>query len=427
MGDGDNGATKQSKFHRQGMGYAYDTGNVRLVLSKIKRGSEYTTGFLYVESTLPGMAGPLVAHRFNLDSLRARVELANHVAPKTPAMNAEMWKDIMDRFCLLVARGELTSESFTTVGDMQGTTKAKWLVENLIREGQPTTLFAPGGTGKSFFALAIGLSIVTGHQFVPGFVPSRKGNVLYLDYETTRPDVDSRVKDLCNGLGVPTVAIGYRRCTTSLGDMVEELSRYIASEDVALLVVDSVEMALASQREANDANQAIIELYKTLRLVGTATLLIDHVNSTEASKTKGNRKPYGSIYKINLARLAFEIRLGNTDGDTSNIALYNIKRNDGRLLQPIGLNIAFRDDNVRYSKQDIHADSTLIEGLGNKERVLSAVQKLNRTVTVKEIAEDLELSEGTVRTLFNDHKDKLFVVVEEGKGKPTLWGLKSPF
>jgi 5S rRNA maturation endonuclease (ribonuclease M5) len=62
----------------------------------------------------------------------------------------------------------------------------KWVVQNALVEGEATLLVADGGTGKSYFALAMALAVADGSPFIDCQVT--QGKVIYVDEEGS-PDL----------------------------------------------------------------------------------------------------------------------------------------------------------------------------------------------------------------------------------------------
>ena len=50
-----------------------------------------------------------------------------------------------------------------------------YALDPICPRGEPTILFAPGGTGKSYLSLALALSVQLGRELVPGIPPAMTG------------------------------------------------------------------------------------------------------------------------------------------------------------------------------------------------------------------------------------------------------------
>ena len=72
-----------------------------------------------------------------------------------------------------------------------------------LKLGTLGIMAAAGGTGKSFLALELALSVALGRPLVEGFTPAGAGSVLCAFGEDDRQIVSRRLKDISDGLGVP--------------------------------------------------------------------------------------------------------------------------------------------------------------------------------------------------------------------------------
>ena len=407
-------------IERVGLGYVlrFPTEGIELTIDHLRRGRDGPTGEILVEAAIAGLPRHLHWARLNMASSTARSSLEKILDHRTQGALVR-WDGILETLCREVAIAERQGEPFEDVGDLTTTYAGQWLIRNLAVVGEPTTIFGEGATGKSNFVLANGLSVQTGRTFVPGFPPLRQGNVLTLDWETSRDRIDSRIKALCTGVGLGGTRIRYRRCVAGLADQIEEVLRECQVNNIVLVIIDSVEMAITDARENNDANDAIKRLYTALRYLNTTCLLVDHV-SAASTKEKGARKPYGGIFKLNLCRLAFDLRKGQEGEGKIHLGLYNTKRNDdGTLLSPIGLRAEFGMGASRYYQEEI-TDPELVSGLKGPDRVNQALRDGPMTVA--------DLAEATGETANNVYR-----ICHRGKAAGTyrqmgkLWELAEKF
>lgn len=204
-----------------------------------------------------------------------------------------------------------------------------YLLEGLVPMRKPTILYGAGGTGKSILAAAIAVAVQTGAQFLG--LHARQAEVLYLDWETDEEDLAGRVGAAARGVGVAEPAIRYSAMVRPLEDRVAALARMVKEEKIGLVIIDSVGMAMSAGSGNGDANETAIRFFRALRSLDAAVLAIDHVSGDDMRRGRaGASKPYGSVYKWNSARNAFELRTArDPDMDGVHLLLKHRKTNIG--------------------------------------------------------------------------------------------------
>lgn len=364
---------------------------------------------LSVSCALPGVtsrSGHLFRGRFNISSVRTRKELAGHLAARTPGSEID-WPELLEQFCVGVLAGESEGQPFVRVGRLPQRIAERFLVEPLLPLGKATILFGDGGVGKSYFAVGMAVSVETGREIVPGFRPVRS-HVMYLDWESDQADLDERVKAVAVGADIEPPEITYRRCVGPLRNQLEPVARQVAAEDVGLVVVDSVGLAMGTTGESGDANQGAIELFEALAELGAAritpvtALAIDHV-SKEASKSEsGAGKPYGSGYKAFLARSTWELRQGKereADG-TMHLGLFHRKSNLSREQAPIGLRYVNEDGAAVWWQREPITEASLEKSLSQPERITAALREAGPMSDV-DLAEYTGIDIGVLRAVLS--------------------------
>jgi hypothetical protein len=391
------------KFQRRGLGYlaGWDDVLAEITVDHLRRRSGELHGEIMASSGLVSR-GHLHRANFNLSSTTARDRLAKFLAAKSTPHTID-WGAMLEDFCTRILEAERKGAPIQQVGRMPLRVAQAYTVHPLVPSGKTTIIYGAGGTGKSYVATAIGVCVATGRVFLG--LPVQAGPVLYLDWETDAYEVDERVKRVSRGLGVPAPEIHYRACAGPFEDIAEHVAGFVAEFGIGLVIVDSVGMASAVSHEGGDANEGAIRLFTGLRYLNTTILAIDHITGADVGSDKSAAKPYGSIYKVNLARSVFELRRSREDGDGAHLGLYHRKVNSGRLEKPIGIRVDHIDDVVRFSKEDI-VEADLVMAEGNSARILRALRTGPKTV--EQIAEDTGLSQGVVRTTLNRGKPNQF-------------------
>lgn len=353
---------EERDFARTPSGYLLRYPSIGLAIEA--RNVRWEHGALYavvsVRTKMPGVKviGDTVAVlRVNLSSDRGRTEVAKACENRGPAVDLD-WRGFMEEFSISVLAAEAEGRPFELVGNLPPRIDPGHAFYPRLPKGKPAVFYGPGGAGKGFLMVALSISHITGLEIVPGFIPHTKGKALYLDWEADRYDIDDRAKRICKGLGIGPVEIGYRECVVPLIDQVEDIAREVHQVGYDFIVVDSAGMAQSSRREGGDANESTRAMFQALRLLPATSLIVDHVIGSEAKAGGRSSKPYGSIYKENLARNTYEIRTltsSSTEEDTQHLTIRHSKHNMSGKLATIGLAVRFAPGEVRFFEEEVVA------------------------------------------------------------------------
>jgi hypothetical protein len=427
------------EFEKVGLGYrlwAEDAG-VELNVGRLKRSGQELHGELRVTTNWEGVKtvdGTLHQARFNLSSATTRSSLGKILKGRTEGADAfkDMdWGDALEHLCQYVAKAERTGEPVVSMNGTMPKDRTKFDIAPICPHGVTSMLYGPGGIGKSAVALALALSVAKGMEIVPGFAPAVKGPALYLDWETDPYVVRERVEYISKGHQFkPTADLYYRRCARPLVDDAEELAGLIDRKGIKFVVVDSAGPAMGTSGEYGDANEGAIKLFNAMRHIGATTLLVDHVSKQEMKNTKGEitgSLPYGSIYKVNMARACWELVNNTTDDDDDiQVRVINTKANDSRLSMPVELSItwesaqgviAFNDGPAFEAQPEMFTAAT-----SGKTLIEAAVETLFNAhggLSTKQLADALGKTTLDIRSLLQKHPNKLQRdLTAKGRDKP---------
>ncbi len=353
---------------------------VRLTVRRLRDDHGVLRGYLDVEYRAPGMpkgtpperlAGELV----NLSSGRDRAGFANRLAERMPGVP---WRNLVDAFCVEVERRHDLAEPAVWIGNLPAPIDGGWLVDGLLERNQTNSMHGDGASGKSWLALALAVSVTTGLEILPGYRPLLRGNVLYLDWETDHDTLNERVRQIARGAGIPAPDIRYMRMDGPFSDSVERVLTECQEHDVVLVVIDSVEAAMAgSVAGGAPPNEGPSKLNRGLRRLGRVTsFLIDHISAEQAREKGVALKAYGNIFKRNWVRLSFQLkaaREADQDG-TRHLGLFNAKRNNGRLFDPVGLRWEINDEVCRWTREQIESEE-LEGGLSHPDRIAAYLRR----------------------------------------------------
>jgi hypothetical protein len=400
-------------FARLGKGYVglWDTGAVEMRVDQIRRRS----GELHAELSVSSAATPVghgAIHRasFNVSSSTTRERLGKTLADRSRL--PIQWSDYLEDFCAAIIDAEAAGSPIIEVGLLPPAPAEEFLIDPFLPARKATIIFAPGGVGKSYLSVLCSVAVASGTPILNWRV--KQARVLYLDWETDKNEVDERVKRVSKGLGIEPPALLYRSCAGPIDAMAESVSAAVSREGIGLVVVDSVAMASPARGEFASAEESAIALFSTLRYIGTTALLIDHVKGEDADRDDAISKPYGSIYKMNLARSVWELKGGTgSEGSDRHVGLFHRKVNKGFLLPSVGIAVRHTDDAVTFATEPIIGD--LAKGLSLSVRIQRELA--HGAKTTDELADFLGAKGEVLRATLNRGRGTLFIRLEDGR-----WG-----
>lgn len=397
-------------FAREGLGYVLRVPAlaIEIAVDRLTRTRGELHGELSVSAALPNTRssdGHLHGARFNLSGGTARGTLAKTLAKRANTDDVD-WEDLLEDFCRRVIAAERQGDPVQLVGALPIPVGETYRLAPILPANQTTILYGEGGTGKSTLAAVAAVSIETGVAVVEGWIP-RQAPVLYLDWEGGRDSINRRVRGVAMGGYIPhVVQIHYLDCRRrgALYSFAEDIARMVEVEGFGAVVVDSVGMASGTSSEGSDANESAIRLFSAFGYLATTVLAIDHVSKSEADTPNRPARPYGSVYKTNLARATFELRRTKTADGSSVLGLYHTKANDSDTLPPMSLRVIHDDDGaIRYERlEQLPAELTRSLKLWQQ---ISAVLAVGHA-TSEELAIELSADEHVIRTTLNKYKSR---------------------
>lgn len=344
--------------------------------------------------------------KMNLLSISAKKSLAEALRKRRDDFE---WETIIEQACYKTIEAFRRGDPTTVIGYLPQRTKPRYRMYPFVLEENMSSLFGNGGSGKSYVACFIAVSVQTGMPFL-GYSPIQ-GNVLILDWEATQEDWDEMIKAVSAGFGIDPPLIFYKHCYHTLPDDIIEIQKVVMQEDIQLVIIDSVGMA---SELVGEYHSSAIKMLRAARSLGCSILLLDH-------KTKEG-KQFGSIYKINEVRSAFELKSAkDSTGKLLDISIKNTKINNGAFAKTQALRIEFTgDDNTteiaRFSTINLNES----EELSKDEPVWSRISYVLRggPLTIDQISDELSVEKANITTNLNRHK-KHFLKLNDGR-----WGLK---
>lgn len=325
----------------------------RVLVDNIQRNRGVTSATLTVLtgiSTARKMGKTFVTNEFlTFTSGRQKREFAvrldNLILPPPGGAHPD-WEQLVEGLVDRVGEIENRPPPVRNLAMVRARGPVSYLVDFLVPERRPTILYGAGGTGKSVFAACLATCVRIGEPFMD--FDTRAANVLYLDWETTEEDVAANVSMAAQGLGVPTPEVLYLSMVNPLEYRLPEISRIVAERKVELVIIDSATMASRSPNDG-EASVSALDLFRSLRQLDCAALVLDHVTG-EDMKKGSSAKPYGSVFKWNAARNAFEIRQSTRASNNHRVTLIHRKSNLTRRIEDFDVTYQWGYNSVRLDK-----------------------------------------------------------------------------
>ena len=372
-------------------------------VSRLKDSGQGVLSEVVLRSTLPASPGHLHHARLTLTSTTAKADLIKTLAKRLPDIP---WDDVVEQLCVLVLKAHREGEPVLALDLLPETGPIVPLIAPLLYANEPTLLYGFGGSGKSMVAAYLGLLLAAGLEDERTRLHATPHQVLYLDYETDEHEVRRRLSAFLPGVGLTALPrLYYRRCAQPLATEVNDLQALIVEHQIDFLIVDSIGFASAGEFEKGDV---AVGYFRALRQLGVSSLSLDHLAKSQTPGVAGTA--FGSIYKMNCARSAWEIKKAeDNEDDALSVGLFHRKHNSGRLSAPVGLRFEFDGGHVIVRREDVRDIPDLEESLTIKERLIGALR--NGKATVQELCEVLGAADGTIRKALQRHKDKVFTKI----------------
>jgi len=363
--------------------------------------------------------------RLQLASTLAKGTLVKRLAQQHRALP---WGTLVEHVCREAARAVRNGAPAARL-EARPFSGPRFLLEPFVWHSDCSFIFADGGTGKGYVALVNCLAGTTGRT-IAGIHPraGRGLRALYLDWESSKDDLDDRLHRLGRGLAIDTTELPIYRLGMDR-PLVADLARVrteCARITADLLVIDSWMPACGFGRDTAGADTAV-GAFAAVRSLGRPALAIAHMSKVMADQ-KGAARIYGSVFNHNLSRNVWEVkRTEDSEPGEMLLGCYHTKVNEVARRKPFGLRFAFdgEDGPVTVSTCPlIQGGADLLEKLSLRQRIRTVLAP--GALTTEEIAEATGAPEKTVRARLSElHRQHHVVTFEEGggRGKHTRWGL----
>jgi hypothetical protein len=335
-------------------------------LTKFSEKDDSLSCFAQIVILHNGRTFTLFRGKINLSSPRSRSELAKHLQnlSKGVILTEIPWNEFV------TALANKTLALYYEPPQIQriipSSPEIEFLLNPLLVKGHPALIYAPGGAGKSFFAMFVALLLQNGLslQFEK---TNSEVNVLYMDWEMDEREASRRFAMLVSPESQQQMPF-YMQCVLPLADMIDNVLQTFAANDIKLVIIDSAAPALGG--DINDSAQ-VIRFFGAIRQMTTldiTVLVLSHVSKVHKEKEDGVL-PIGSIYFENLSRLTWEMKY-HVDNNTTDIALFCRKSNFGKMPN-LGFRFVFESGHVYIEQLKNPENLQSSKDLTQKEAILS--------------------------------------------------------
>ena len=367
-----------------------------VTLSRIRESSRGTSSELqikYVNGS--GKPKTLTHQTFNL--LTSKTKLAKEMT----ALHDAPWSHMLEQVCILALRQLREGEPIQSLLPSAEDHPAWFVLNPLLYDKNPTVLYGPGDSLKSYFALYCGMLLASG-ICGPGLAVSPDPwKVLFLDWEMSVQDVRGRVKMIQAGDNRLVNVPDYRRCYQPLADDIHELKKIVGDGGYDVLLIDSLAMAAGGQ-ELERADSAI-RFNAALRSLNCTSLVIGHTPKPQEDQKE--RSLYGSVFFHNLCRVSWECR---REGQT--IGLYQKKNNLGAKHDPLGFQLELTEQACYVTTAELADNPVLAAQLPLHDRMATALIE-QPGLTVKALADFMGEKQTTLKAILYRYK-KRFIAID---------------
>lgn len=375
-----------------------------------------------------GSSGHLYFDTLNLAKNEEKVRAAKALAGLTDHLGTIVpWERMLEAIRYIVREEFRRGAPFVRLSDVKSA-PMRWFFDRVAPFGDPTTVFAAGGTGKSTVTAQAAVAAALGKRigvFSPTVGPTP---VLVLDWETTEQEWSRRVEAIARATGVPTPEnIIYQPQSAAFVDSVGAVRKKVRDDGIGIVIVDSLMGAYGGAI----VPELTTPFFNALRSLPATPLIVHHLTKSDAKESNGPPDMYGDVTITNRTRAAWALKRTDSGEDGAmELVMTNTKMNGARLQRSIGFRLVHVDEDgpeyeIRHEQFDPLGANTISTNLRLGDRILAELRRQN--ASHKELADTLSVAEITVRrTLYRMKERKLVESVTDGNGPAsvTTWALR---
>jgi hypothetical protein len=354
--------------------------------------------------------------QINLLSSRAVANLVRELKESQPQI--KNWREIINNVAWRAVNASRKTQQLQAVGAKPETMRQHFRLFPIIHEGEPTTIYCPGGVGKSYLAIYCACLVQFDYQGFTEASDSKmwsptQGNVLYADWESSHNDHLRRTWAVKRGLGITddTGEFLYLACEQPLSAILSDIQAIIEEHDIKLVIIDS---QMAAADFGPDIGQNATRFFNAVRQLHCSTLILDHVSKSamQMADDSNSTGPHGSVVKGNRSRQQYELKKHQVPGQShTDLVLMHRKNNEGPLGEAFGIRIAFLNDDqghldqVKFTAFEVSEHPIMSATQPVWKRIWDAVD--GGGLTLGELCELMpDKTEGTIKATLYQNKDR---------------------
>lgn len=302
---------------------------------------------------------------------------------------------------------------------------AKWLIKGWVPESGLMMIYGAPGSGKSFIALDMMLSISTGKPVWQGYRIAQKSKSIVYFCGEGEEGISQRISawvqennsgetDTGNFYVLPTACNLNEKQTVK--ELMEVIDKSIANTLPCLIVIDTMNMYFAGdENNARDARDFIFACRQLGKKYDALIMIIHHTGKSKVSRTeaRGSSAFHGSMDS--------EILVSNYTG---NVTIESKKQKNSKNQEPIFLKLKVCELNGWEKDEDGEIPTSLVVETQEKnifESILQEIADLKQTWILSEKKFDKELEYPYVTK-----EDLKEYFKKEGKSKDFIYNAFRP-
>lgn len=353
---------------------------------------------------------------FNIERDGDRQRLAKSAADRLGDLERlcgwEFIKKHLDAFASGVWQLEVGRSLGEFVSGSSVISAPSFVLKPYVIKGGGTILYAPQGRGKSYTAIAMGVSVDAG---INKFWPVTQARVLFVNLERSRESIQQRLATVNLALGLPQTRrlLMMNARGRGLNDVAEAIKRTVREHNVGLVIVDSISrMGFGDLKDDVTANKTI----DNLNAICPTWLAIGHCARGDESHV------FGSVHFEAGADIIVELS-SQVKGTTTGIGLQITKANDIAKGDMRCYALEFCEtglSGIRGAKQSEFGELAVNKKTSLTDLVRDYLLDVGKA-SAPDIADALGRNRANVSDLLN-HSDDFVRIGREGK--TVLWGMK---